>query len=294
MLERATGRVDVRFRVLSRREDYVTRASCASFASFASFVSCVAALTSVACSKPSSPEAARALTWQLLASELPSALLSVSGRSSSDVYAVGSDKGHGPLVLHFDGKGWTRVKTGHTGDLWWVQALPGGPVLMAGAGATVLRYDGQRFERLPTPGLGKQTVYGVWGKSGDDFYAVGSAAGRDGFIWHYHGSTFDRETVPLDVPRMADGEVPGFFKAWGVGDDVWVVGAAGTVLHRNGTAPFTVVPTGVKDTLFTVSGTSDRLLAVGGGSNGVLLELASKTPLTLRNISPPAAGLIPG
>ena len=57
---------------------------------------------------------------------------------------------------------------------------------------------------------------------------------------------------------MADGEVPGFFKVWGVGDDVWVVGAAGTVLHRNGAAPFAVVPTGAKDTLFTVSGTGDR------------------------------------
>jgi hypothetical protein len=269
----------------------VTRVSCASLLSFVSFI---AVLTSVGCDRPSSPQAARALTWQLLASELPSALLSVSGRSSSDVYAVGSDKGHGPLVLHFDGKGWTRVNTGHTGDLWWVQALPGGPVLMAGAGGTVLRYDGKRFERMPTPGLGKQTVYGVWGKSGDDFYAVGSAAGRDGFIWHYHEGRFDQEIVPLDIPRMADGEVPGFFKAWGVGDDVWVVGAAGTVLHRNGAGPFTVVPTGLKDTLFTVSGTPDRLLAVGGGSNGALLELESKTPPILRNASPPAAGLIQG
>ena len=46
--------------------------------------------------------------WQLLASELPSALLSVSGRSPTDIYAVGADKGHGPLVLHFDGKGWKQ------------------------------------------------------------------------------------------------------------------------------------------------------------------------------------------
>jgi hypothetical protein len=165
---------------------------------------------------------------------------------------------------------------------------------MAGAGAMVLRYDGQRFERLPTPGLGKQTVYGVWGKSGDDFYAVGSAAGRDGFIWHYHGGTFDKEVIPLDVPRMADGEVPGFFKAWGDGDDVWVVGAGGALLHRTGAEPFAVVPTGVRDTLFTVNGTGGRLLAVGGGSNGVLLELEGKAPPSVRNVSPPAAGLIQG
>jgi hypothetical protein len=149
--------------------------------------------------------------WQLLASELPSALLSVSARSASDVFAVGADKGHGPLVLHFDGKGWKELHTGLTGDLWWVQALVGGPVLLSGANGTVARYDGQKFERLDTPGLGKQTVYGVWGRDGADFYAVGSAGGRNGFVWHYHGGKFEEEALPLDLPRAASGELPGFF-----------------------------------------------------------------------------------
>lgn len=246
-----------------------------------------------ACDRPAPPDPPKAPEWQLLASELPSALLSVSGRSSSDLFAVGADKGHGPLVLHFDGKAWSRLRTGTTGDLWWVQALPDGPALMAGAGGVVLAYDGQRFERLSAPCLGKQTAYGVWGTSRDDFYAVGSAAGRDGFIWHYHGGKFDQDSIPLDVPRTAAGEVPGFFKVWGAGDDVWVVGAAGTVLHRKGTGPFAVVPTGVQDTLFTVNGTGGRLLAVGGGSNGVVLELEGTTAV-VRDASPSGAGVIQG
>jgi hypothetical protein len=260
----------------------------------ASLFSLLAAITPASCDKPAPPAPAKEPEWQFLASELPSALLSVSGRSSSDIFAVGADKGQGPLVLHFDGKAWARLRTGTTGDLWWLQALPEGPVLMAGAGGVVLRYDGHRFERLATPCLGKQTVYGVWGKSGDDFYAVGSAAGRDGFIWHFHDGRVDKEEIPLDVPRMADGEVPGFFKAWGAGDDVWVVGAGGTVLHRKGGGPFGVVPTGVKDTLFTANGTGDRLLVVGGGSNGVLLDLEGRAPPSFRNGSPPGAGLLQG
>ncbi|HEX3771029.1 MAG TPA: vanadium-dependent haloperoxidase [Polyangiaceae bacterium] len=263
-------------------------------ASHATLFAVLFAIVPVACDKPPPPEPAKQPAWQLLASELPSALLSVSGRSSTDVFAVGADKGHGPLVLHFDGKAWARLHTGTTGDLWWVQAFPGGPALMAGGGGMVLRYDGQRFERMEPPCLGKQTVYGVWGKSGDDFYAVGSAAGRDGFIWHYHDGRFDKDDVPLDIPRTADGEVPGFFKAWGEGDDVWVAGAAGTVLHRKGAGRFEVVPTGVKDTLFTASGSGDRLLVVGGGSNGVLLDLAGRTPPTFRAASPPGAGLLQG
>jgi hypothetical protein len=210
--------------------------------------------------------------WELVASNLPEALLSVTGRSSSDVYAVGSDKGHGPLVLHFDGQGWKQLHTGQTGDLWWAQAMPNGVVLMAGASATVLRYDGQRFERLPTPGLGRHIVYGLWGKDGDDFYAVGSAGGRNGFIWHYVHGSFVTEALPSNLPRVVEGQLPGFFKVWGEAADVWVVGAAGTILHRKGASPFVIVPSGTKETLFTIHGDRGHLFTVGGSSNGVLLE----------------------
>jgi len=229
--------------------------------------------------------------WQLLASELPSALLSVSGRSPSDIYAVGADKGQGPLVLHFDGAKWKELPTGQRGDLWWVQALPQGPVLMAGAGGTILRYDGERFERLPTPGLGKQTVYGVWGTSADDFYAVGSASGRNGFVWHCRHGVFEVETLPLDALRMTSGELPGFFKVFGLGDEVWVVGAGGAVLHRQGQGAFVPVPTTTKDTLFTVHGTGARLVTVGGAGNGVVLEGHGDA---FHDASPAGAGLIQG
>jgi hypothetical protein len=229
--------------------------------------------------------------WQILASELPSALLSVSARSPSDVFAVGADKGHGPLVLHFDGKGWKELHTGLTGDLWWVQALPGGPVLLSGANGTVARYDGQKFERLASPGLGKQTVYGVWGKDGNDFYAVGSAGGRNGFVWHYHGGKFEDEALPLDLPRGAGREIPGFFKVWGTADEVWVVGSAGAIMHRRGTSPFVVVPSPTNDTIFTISGEGNRLVAVGGSGNGVLLTSVKGL---FGNASPPGAGLLQG
>lgn len=251
---------------------------------------CAIAVTAVGCHKPS-PPVTRTREWQLLASELPSALMSVSGRSPTDIYAVGADKGRGPLVLHFDGKAWKELHTGQTGDLWWVQAFRAGPVLMAGASGTVLRFDGQRFERMGTPGLGRQTVYGVWGSAPDDFYAVGSASGRDGFIWHYHGGAFEVEILPRDLPHVSGGEEPGFFKVFGLGDEVWVVGAGGTILHRKGEEPFTVVPSPTRDTLFTVHGIGNRLLAVGGAGNGVLLE-GPKAGFS--DASPPGAGLIQG
>jgi len=246
----------------------------------------------MSCSRaPSGPATTHERAWQLLASELPQALLSVSGRSPRDVFAVGADKGHGPLVLHFDGVRWKELATGQRGDLWWVQALPGGPVLMAGTGGMVLRFDGDHFERMKTPGLGRQTVYGVWGADAEDFYAVGSASGRSGFVWHFRRGAFDAEELPLEQLPLATGELPGFFKVFGMGDEVWVVGTGGTVLRRKGQGPFAVVPTTTKDTLFTVHGAGDRLLTVGGAGNGVLLEGRGGV---FRDASPAGAGLIQG
>src|SRR5690606_6535485 len=110
---------------------------------------------------------------------LDEAVMSIGGTSAKDVWAVGADKGNGSLVLHFDGSVWSRVNAQHTGHLWWVHALSKNAVFMAGANGTVLHYNGQTFASLPTPGLGRDTVYGIWGNSENDLYAVGSFAGRN-------------------------------------------------------------------------------------------------------------------
>lgn len=231
--------------------------------------------------------------WQSVGQNLPEALMSVTGTSRNDVYVVGADKGAGPAVYHYNGTAWTRLASGQHGDLWWAHALPQGPVFMAGASGMVLRYDGTTFERMPTPGLAKQTIFGVWARSAKEVYAVGSASGRDGFIWRYDGARFEQVRLPDDLPRLEGGETPGLFKVWGEGDDVWVVGAAGTLLHRKGDGPFKVVKTSTKETLFTVHGAAGKVYAVGGASNGVALEIVASSE-AVRDISPPATSLIQG
>ena len=64
--------------------------------------------------------------------------------------------------------------------------------MMAGANANILRYEDGTFTRMPTPGLAHHTVYGLWGSRPDDVYAVGSVAGRAGFVWHYDGAALAR------------------------------------------------------------------------------------------------------
>jgi hypothetical protein len=226
------------------------------------------------CNKPPNPPPQ---TWAIVAQHLPSALMSVDGTSSKDVYACGADKGSGPLVVHWDGGAWTKLATGFAGDLWWVHAFAG-RVFFGGAGGLVLSYDGKKFARLEPPfALAKHTVFGVWGTSPTDVYAVGGSAGREGFIWHWDGTAFTSIDLPLDVPRLQNGEAPGMFKVWGDGTDVWVVGGAGTILRKHGNAPFATVPSGTKDTLFTVHGAPGTPTIVGGNTNASALAFDSKT-----------------
>ena len=112
-------------------------------------------------------------SWEIVHQGLPGALLSVWGASSTDVWAVGGDTldGLGPAVIHFDGETWTRVETGQTqGNLWWVYGFEDGPVFMGGDGGVILRYEGGIFTQMDTPGT--DTVYGLWGSSAQDMWAV--------------------------------------------------------------------------------------------------------------------------
>jgi hypothetical protein len=213
--------------------------------------------------------------WSWAASSESAAFLAVHGTGSDDVWLAGADDSKGPVVLHHDGSTWERLATGVRADLWWVHALESGPVFFGGSDASILRYEAGAFERLATPGLGKHTVFGIWAAATDDVYAVGSVAGRNGFVWHYDGTAFDEPALPVDLPLDEYGDGPGFFKVWGLSpEDVWVVGGNGVVLRGNAHDGFELVRTGSADEiLFTVHGDTDKLAIVGGTSQGVLLEV---------------------
>jgi hypothetical protein len=213
-------------------------------------------------------------SWAILAQSRREALLSISGHSRSDVWAVGADRGRGPLVLHYDGVGWQELATGQRGDLWAVHALEQGPVMMAGANATILLYEEGHFTRMRTPGLARYTVYGLWGSRADDVYAVGSASGRGGFVWHYDGTEWREVEVPIqDLNRASTGELPAFFGVWGDGSrDVYVVGDRGALLRSRGGGGFAQLPAGVERRV-SVHGQGGTVAFAGGAGLGTLSEL---------------------
>jgi hypothetical protein len=229
------------------------------------FVSFFAVLTTVIAGCGSGGESSG--DWQTVMSGLPEALTSVWGTSASDIWAIGSDpEGTGNSVRHFDGTQWQKLTTGFTGDLWWVYGFSGGSVFFGGAGGQVLRYRDGNFERMDTPG--DATVYGIWGTSEDDLWAVGGNVGADAFAWRYDGTAWTEvEGFPPVLKNSAS-----MFKVWGSGaDDVWIVGTEGTILHYDGVRLTQVASATTRD-LFTVAGSGGLVAAVGGFGTGVILE----------------------
>ncbi|MCX5748579.1 MAG: hypothetical protein NT062_39525, partial [Proteobacteria bacterium] len=219
-------------------------------------------------------------TWSTPASALRESVMSIGGTSASDVWAVGADRSEGPLVVHYDGTTWTELETNERANLWWVHAFKDGPVFLAGAKSTVLRYQNGAFERLPTIGLSRHTIFGLWGASPTDLYAVGSLGAGNGFVWHYDGTTWSDVALPETLPQDAQGNTAGLFKVWGDGaGTVWVVGGNGTVLRSRDGGAFAVVPVDTTATLFTVTGDAAHTYIVGALGAAVLEAATGEDPV---------------
>jgi hypothetical protein len=240
--------------------------------------------------EPAQPEPE---AWSVVSENEGAALLSVSGTASDDVWLVGADDGTGPLVLHGNGRDWLREQPGVRADLWWVQALPNGSVYMAGSAGVVLEYRAGTWSRLATPELDQATVFGVWWAGPGDGYAVGSAPGSGGFLWHYDGDRFVELPLPGELPLDERSKPSSLFKVWGPSaSDVWVVGDRGVVLRGNAQSGFRRLDSGSdQERLFTVHGASGQVAMVGGTANGWALEARGER---LSNISPPGAAPLQG
>ncbi len=229
--------------------------------------------------------------WSLVAQGLPEALLSITGTSPSDVWAVGADNGTGPIVMHYDGDAWARLSTRTSGHLWTAHAVSSNDVFVGGASSTILRWDGADFSRMATPGLGRDSVYSIWASSPTSAYAVGGFGGRAGFIWRWDGRAWARVPLPTGLPLREVGQNglsdwPSFLSVWGdTAGRIWVVGANGAILRADDGEHFVVVPSGTHATLFTITGDGERVAIVGGDSASVALDGEGMSPISDRSPS---------
>jgi hypothetical protein len=214
---------------------------------------------------------------------LPGALLSITGTSATDVYAVGADArdGTGPMVLHYDGQTWQRLTSGVAGSLWWISVTPiNGAFYMAGDQGLILRYTPATgmFQPQDTPSH-RPTLFGIWGSDASHIWAVGGdVTNQDagGVVWRFDGTTWSADT---ELATARPGGIPTLYKVWGrSADDVYVSGRLGGVFHFDGRQWAQVsVDSGATDPadppLFTVHGNAAQVVATGGVSNGVIYEL---------------------
>jgi hypothetical protein len=226
-------------------------------------------------------DSARVPAWTVLGSDLPSAVLSAHGEDTDDLWLVGSDIGRGPLVAHHTSAGWATVDTGTRGDLWWAWSH-GGEVWLVGAGGRVLRGDGAAFtEEVLDPAL---TLFGVWGSSPTDVWAVGgdiAKASAAAAAWHHDGTEWAEVALPAEAKAAL-----ALYKVWGRSAcEIHFVGSDGLVLEWDGAA-FTVAPSPTLYPLYTVHGDDRRVYAVGGEYSGVVAALdggawSDETPASL-------------
>ena len=114
------------------------------------------------------------------------------------------------------------------------------------------------------PPVIEKDLYGVWGSSAIDVYAVGIS----GTILHYDGSKWRVMASPPNTDNL--------YAIWGSSSsDVYTVGRNGTILHCNG-SKWTSVEGGVRTSLFGIWGSSTSdVFAVG--QSGTIVHYDGKS-----------------
>lgn len=211
-------------------------------------------------------------SWVRVHESLDFALLSVWGRTADDVWAVGHGPTDGPpTVLHWDGEAWKNEDSGACGvDLWWVHGFDDGTLFAGGTQGAILRRDPDgTWASMPTPNP-SLVVFGIWGATEDDVWAVGGAEGGQGgaFLWRLTGGEW-KDATPAGLAGATT-----WWKVWGTAaDDVFFCGTNGALGHWDG-EEFTAIPSDTTRPLFTIHGREDGefVVAVGGQFTATLVQ----------------------
>jgi hypothetical protein len=192
-------------------------------------------------------------SWSVVTDSLDRVVLSVTG---SDVTIAGGGQGNGSpsLVKRLRGGSWQTLQAQGDETLWWL-----GAGFVVGERGALYQVSEASLDKAPV--LTQATLFGVWGASNTEVWAVGGSPlgnGDNDVILRFDGTTWSR-VPPPELLGVA------YFKVWGSArDDVWIVGQDGLALHYDGSV-WKRVTTPVRATLLTVTGRSSTdVWAVGG------------------------------
>lgn len=199
------------------------------------------------------------------------AFLSAWGPAPDEVYIAGGQPDGGipgnseGVLLRWDGSALRSVNFGFDVPLLnWVYGVDDELWVVGDDGFAAQRVDGEWVDRsTPVP----EPLWGVWGASSDDLWAVG---GEDdvSVVLRWNGT----EWREIDIP--ATGRTAGaLFKVWGTAaDNVYIVGARGIILHWNGETLTEESFDELRSDLVSLWGVDeDTIMISGGRGNGVVV-----------------------
>jgi hypothetical protein len=200
------------------------------------------------------------------------ALMSVWGPSPSELYVVGGqpEPGGGRMLRGHDATWESESLPAGVAMLNWVYGVDGS-VWSVGLGGAIIRRGADGVwvsEASPTD----RTLWGVWGASADELWAVGGDGVTDDPVLLRRDPAGVWTLVAL--PELhSSGDAHALFKVWGsAADDVWIVGDAGAALHYDGLA-WTAIPDPSGIDLISVWGSaSEGVIAVGGRANARIVR----------------------
>jgi hypothetical protein len=157
-----------------------------------------------------------------------------------------------------------------SGDLWWVQEVPGAGIWAVGTNGIVVRYDPASGTVADVSTGTDATLFGLWGSGPNDVWVVGAGmSGRALLRWN--GTTWGAVDFPPDVDGFP-------YKIEGLAaNDLYACGTEGLLMHWNGLA-WASVPSGTGTTLLTIAfgGPQNSLgFAVGEVYAAEIIERAS-------------------
>jgi hypothetical protein len=208
-----------------------------------------------------------AYRWEILADDLPAAVLAIAGTSVDDLWVVGSDAGKGPLVLHHSSNGWATLETGTSGDLWgaWTDGKTG---TFVGSGGLVVEELAGGFDWTELdPAV---TLFGVWRADDGEAWAVGGGTAPDSAVIYRSlpGESWTEATIPAEAAAQS-----AILSVWGrSGGEVYASGTGGVLLAWDGTV-WSLVESGTDQPLASVHG-DEQVYAVGGDESGVVVAEA--------------------
>jgi len=171
------------------------------------------------------------------------------------------------------------------GHLWWVYGPGKESVWAVGEMGRAFRYDRGKDRWTKVETGTDATLYGVWGASEDELWAVG------GYVFPRTGKPVIVRLTPEGgsvVGELPEGVIESgtFFKVWGSAkDDVWVVGERGMLLHWDG-SEWSRVDLGGMPRLVTIHGQGRGDVVIVGGTNQAIIYEGKDGVFTDRSPGP--------